>query len=274
MNRALWKKAVSDCWLQLVACGILLILFSWLFVWLMSLFKIGFFAHALNFAPSFLKRMIGVPPQLLATPLGRLSIIYVHVVTLLVCIGWAVGRGSDPITGEIGRGTMDHILSLPVRRVSLLVAPAVMATLGAAILSASVWIGAWIGLQTVSAFRYVAAADLLPGAVNLFAMTFCFTGITTFVSSFSRNRWQTILLAGGFFVLSLIVKLVGRMWPDGSWLKYCSFLGAFEPQRLILMPEGTGSPAINYNLTLLAIGLAGYAAAALVFSRRDIPAPL
>ena len=240
----------------------------------MSLFKVGFLAHFLRLAPDFMKRLMGVPPLLLATPTGQLSFVYVDMVTLLVCLGWAMSRGSDPITGEIGRGTMDHILSLPARRVSVLVAPAVMATLGAAILSLSVWIGAWIGLQTVSAFRNVAAAELMPGTVNLFAMTFCFTGITTFVSSFSRNRWQTILLAGGFFVLSLIIKLVGRMWPYGSWLKYCSFLGAFEPQRLILVTEAAGAQAMKYNLTLLAIGLISYAAAGLVFSRRDIPAPL
>ena len=41
MNLALWKKAVSDAWRQLAASSVLLLLFSWVFVWLMSRFQVA-----------------------------------------------------------------------------------------------------------------------------------------------------------------------------------------------------------------------------------------
>ena len=57
------------------------------------------------------------------------------------------------------------------------------------------------------------------------------------------------------------------------WLAYGSFLSAFDPQRLILLGADGWIVSLRYNGTLLGIGLAGYLAAAIVFSRRDIPVP-
>jgi len=274
MNRALWKKAVSEAWFQLTISSILLVAFSWLFVWLMSLFKIGAWGTLLNLLPSFVEPMLGIPLAKLATPTGQISILYVHVITLLVCIGWAVGRGSEVVSGEIARGTMDLLLSLPIRRVEVLVVAAVVATLGAAILAGSVWLGSCIGLMTIDLPGTVAPQKLIAGAVNLFAMTACLTGITTFLSSWDHDRWRTIWLAGGFFAVSSVIEMTSRMWPPGAWLKYFTFLTAFEPQRLILVPPESWWGSVKPDLLLLSLGLIAYAAAAIVLSTRDIPAAL
>ncbi|HID75242.1 MAG TPA: hypothetical protein EYP56_04515, partial [Planctomycetaceae bacterium] len=148
MNRALWKKAVSDAWPQLAASCILLVAFGWIFVWLMSLFEMPQWLKLLRLMPDFVEPILGVPMARLATPAGRLSVLYVHVITLLPCIGWAVGRGSDAVSGQISRGTMEFLVTLPTPRASLLVAPAVVATLGSALLALSVWAGAGLGLAS------------------------------------------------------------------------------------------------------------------------------
>jgi ABC-2 type transport system permease protein len=273
MNLAIWKKAVSDAWRQLFASCIVLLVFSWIFVWLMSRFPMGKWGMLLSLLPSFVQPMLGVPLAKLATPLGQLSILYVHVITLLVCAGWALGRGSDSISGEIGRGTMDLILSLPVWRFTVMAAPAVVTALGTAVLAASVWLGTLLGLRCVSFEQHVSPNEFLPGAVNLFAMVFCFTGITTMISSGSRDRWRTMGWAGGFFVISTMIKIITRMWPEGQWLNWCTFLTLFQPQDLILTPEGGLAVALKYDLALLVLGLACYAIAAVIFWYRDIPAP-
>ncbi len=273
MNRALWIKALTDTWRHLLASVAILTLFAWLFVWLMSQFRVGGFGLILNLLPGFVQTMVGVPLEKLATPIGQLSIVYVHVVTLLVCVGWALGRGSDSVSGEIGRGTMDLVLSLPVWRVTVLAAPAVVTALGSVLLAASVHLGTMLGLACVHFEHPPAPAAFLPGSINLFCMTFCFTAITTLVSSWGRDRWATIGIAGGFFIFSLILKLVARMWPLGKWLFDLSFLTPFEPQELILMPNFGGRTAVQYDLTLLGLGLACYVAAAVIFGRRDIPGP-
>lgn len=273
MNRALWKKAIGDAWVQLATSALVLILFCWLFVWLMSFLQLGAWTNLLGLVPDFFRPVLGAPIQQLASPLGQLSFLYVHVVTMLVCVGWAIGRGSDIVAGEIARGTMEHLLTLPVWRVSVMLAPAVVTMIGSAVLAFSVWLGVALGLATVEYDGDVPLAPLLPGSINLFAMTFCLAGVTAFLSAFEHDRWRTIWRAGGFFVVSMIIKVVERMWPDGSWLRWFTFLAAFEPQTLILSPADAWEFSLRYDLTLVALGLLAYAAAALVFWYRDIPVP-
>lgn len=272
MNAALWRKALRDAWLQLAVSSVLLILFGWCFVWLMSLFRPGMITAILDYLPSFVEPLIGVPLAKLATATGRISILYVHVVTLLVCLGWAIGRGSDVVSGEISRGTMDLLATLPVRRWWLVVASGTVTAMGAVVLAFSIWGGSLLGMHTVTLPEAIAPRQFLPGVLNLFAMTFCVAGIAAMLSACDRNRWRTMLLAGGFFVVASVVKLIARLWAPGAWLKYLSVLTAFEPQKLILLgPEVTRPMVWQYNGALIAIGLAAYSIAAVVFSRRDIP---
>jgi ABC-type transport system involved in multi-copper enzyme maturation permease subunit len=273
MNLALWKKALADAWRQLLVSGILLALFGWVFVWLQSLIKFGAWVNILNILPDFVEKIAGVPLADLASPQGRIGILYFHLVTLLLCIGWAVGRGTDTVGGGISRGTLELVVTLPVRRASILLIPAAIATLGAAILALSLWLGNWLGLVTVDFAAEVSILQFLPGAVNLFFMTFALTGVTTMLSSLDNNRWRTMWLAVAFFIVSGMLDMVAALWEPGSWLAYCSFLSAFDPQRLIILGPDGWTVSLRYNAVLLAVGLAGYLAAAVVFSRRDIPVP-
>jgi len=272
MNRAIWKKAVGDAWLQLLICGLILVAFGWLFVWLMSQIDLGVWGVMVRAMPSFFRRLSDIPIPAMVTSAGWLTILFIHPITLLVAIGWAVGRGSDSISGEIDRGTMDLVLSLPVRRFTVMLAPAVVATVGAFVLAGALLGGIALGLATCEVSGEVSTRAFLPGAINLACMVFCFTGMTTLVSSFGRNRWRTIIIAGGLYVVSFIIEIVRQFWSAGTWLKYGTFLSAFSPRSLILEPEATGLLAWPYNLPLISLGLAAYAVAAIVLTYRDIPA--
>jgi ABC-2 type transport system permease protein len=273
MNRALWIKAIADAWRQFVVSFALLMLFSWLFVWLMSRFPTGGFGTILNLLPGFVQSLVGVPLAMLSTPVGQLSILYVHIVTLLICVGWALGRGSDSITGEISRGTMDLILTLPIWRVSVVLIPAAVSAAGAILLAAAVMLGTWLGLACVHFDTPIHVSEFLPGAVNLACMIFCFTGITTMISAGMRDRWMAFAISGGLYVVELVIKLVARMWPEGKWLFNFTFLTAFEPQEMILTSDPASHVALRCNLTLLTLGVASYAVAIVIFNRRDIPGP-
>jgi ABC-2 type transport system permease protein len=271
-NPALWTKSINECRYQLLTSVGLLVAFAWVFVWLASLFDVGPLRTILNLLPGFVQPLVGVPLAELATPAGRASVIYVDVITLLICIGWAIGRGSSVVSGDIARGTMELVLTLPVRRYTVIVVPAIVAALGSAILALSVWFGTWLGLVTVGWHREASIWQFLPGVINLFAMTFCLTGITTFLSSWDHDRWRTIWLGGGLFIVATMFKMVARLWPPGEWLKYLSFLTAFEPQQLILM-EDAWSRSLWLSGVLVGLGLLSYLVAIVVFTWRDIPVP-
>ena len=274
MNAAVWKKAINDARGQLLVSCLLLLLFGWFFVWFQSLFKMGAIAGFLTLLPDFVQDLVGVPLEQFVTPRGRISILYMHLITLLICYGWAIARGSSAVSGGISAGTYELLLTLPIRRFTLVVAVGTVASLGAALLALSTWLGNYLGIATVRLEGGpVAAIDFLPGAVNLCFMTFCFAGITTLLSAFDRNRWRTMCLAGGFLVVSILLDMVASMWKPGAWLGYLSFLTAFDPPGLILESDQSWIASLRLNSILLGVGLIAYTLAGLVFSRRDIPVP-
>jgi ABC-2 type transport system permease protein len=274
MNGFLCRKVVSESWLQLAVSGVLLTLFSWAFVWMISLFPADAIAGFLKFMPKFVEPLVGIPLNEFATSTGRASVLFVHVITLLVCIGWAIGRGSDVVSGEITRGTMDLILALPIRRFWHVVASAAMTAFGSFVLAYAVWLGMAIGHMTVPLPKPIELHRMHPGVVNLALMTFALGGITSLFSACDRDRWRTMWLAGGLYAVSSVIKMIARLWAFGAkiGLEYTSFITPFEPQQLILFPPDVAGPlAWRYDLALLGIGLAGYTAAAIVLSIRDIP---
>ncbi|HEX3726577.1 MAG TPA: hypothetical protein VHV08_10060, partial [Pirellulales bacterium] len=111
-------------------------------------------------------------------------------------------------------------------------------------------------------------------------------GLTTMISAGTNFRSRTIGIVGGFYALSMIVKIVGRVAPGWKWLTYGSFFTAFEPQLFVAdvdkswalwIPHAGGRwelGALGYDSILVGLGLACYAAGAVVFCRRDLPAPL
>ena len=84
----------------------------------------------------------------------------------------------------------------------------------------------------------------------------------------------TIGLAVVLYVAAMLLKLVGRMANGFHGLIYASFLTPYEPQRFVDPQFHAAKLAITYNGPLIAAGLACYVAAAVIFTRRDLPAPL
>jgi hypothetical protein len=91
---------------------------------------------------------------------------------------------------------------------------------------------------------------------------------------------------GAWFAGSLIVNLAGRLSDRFHWVYYGSFLSAYKPQVLIAHPEDAWT-ILRFQLgqfdgfglgiqpwLLLGIGAICFAAGAIVFNRREIPAPL
>jgi ABC-2 type transport system permease protein len=263
---------VGDCWVQWLISAVILIGFSWIFIWLVSLVPSSSLIIFLQRFLGFFEKMTGLRSQDFFSPIGRVSFLFVHVVTLLVCVGWAVGRGSAPISGEVGRGRLDLLAALPVHRPTLIFIPAVVTAAGALLLALVLWAGIYVGLKTVTLEKPVSPGQFAPGVWNLAAMVFCLSGITCLVSSWVADRWRAIFLTIGVFLVSFILELVGRMWPAGGWLRYVSFLAAFQPQQLILYKQSGAWAALRPTVVLLGLGVACYVAAAVVFWRRDIPA--
>jgi ABC-2 type transport system permease protein len=274
-STAIWQKTWGDQRVLVLSLAALWGAFPWLYIWLSAQIEMPAFQNVLlKVIPENWQKLSGVPFSEVATYAGRVALAFVDPVVVLTATVWGITRGSDAVSGPLERGTMEMVLAAPVRRSAVFITQALATTAAAAVLCgvllASVWsvvaLGPWAG--KVEPERFV------PAACNVFGLMVCMAGIAACVSAADSYRWRTVGLMCGFYVTSILAKLVGRLSGPLGWVGYLSVLNAYEPQQLV----GGGAEAWRllgwYDGTLLGIGLIAYAVGAVIFSRRDLPAPL
>jgi ABC-2 type transport system permease protein len=274
MNRALWKKALGEVRLMLPCFVVLMFGFQILFVWLTSQVDLQYIQYVLQHMPEYWKRLLPVSVASVSTYVGRVAIGYDHPVVVFGIAFWAVARGSDAVSGPLGRGTLEMVLAQPVRRVSVLLTNAAMTTLGTAAIAAANWAGTFAGLRMFQKMRNIPAFPYAGCALNLFCYALFLAAVTTLLSACDRYRSRTVGLAVGFYIGSLVLKVIGRVSSGYHALLYGSFLAVFEPQRFVDPQFNTAAITLRYDVPLALAGCVCYLVAILIFSRRDLPAPL
>lgn len=278
MNGTLWNKAIIEARFLFAAAALLLFTFMWIFVWITSLVKLDALYSFLEALPPEMSAAIGAPIDEVATVAGRIGLGFVDPVIIFTSAVWGISRGSDVVSGEISRGSMEMLLALPIRRVSVLFTHATVTIIGASLLAAAAWLGTSAGVLTIDLGEEVSPFAFLPAATNLFSLTFFISGAATMASAMDSYRWRTIGLVGGFYVLGLVLKVMSRTTEQLEFLRFFTFLGAYEPQKLITYTLQDTTDAwmttLGYNSILLALGILAYVVAAVVFTRRDLPAPI
>ncbi len=241
-------------------------------------------------------------------PTDFLAVELLHPVVVVLAFLWAVGKSSGAISGELGGGTMELLLSQPVPRGKLILAHLIVDAVTIPVLMLSIAAGTHLGLWTVGEFRVnqevvkkvsekapkfaqekvkelAESQKVLPvkpehqwkGLLNLAALTFAMSGVGLLISACGRNRWRTtgwaVLLVIGMFVLNVIAQL----WDPLAPVRPLTLFFYYQPHRHWLDDLWTvdvGGLAVPAVPLLLAVGAAGYAAAWWVFRKRDLPAPL
>jgi ABC-2 type transport system permease protein len=181
-------------------------------------------------------------------PTDFLAVELLHPVVIVLVFLWAVGKTSGAISGELGGGTMELLLSQPVPRGTLILAHFLVDCITIPVLVLSISAGMHLGLWSVGEFRVndeavnklvdkapafaqtkvrelvdkqkvlpVKPEDQWKGAANLAALVFAMSGLGLFISACGRNRWRTtgwaVLLVLGMFVLNVIAQLWEPLGP-------------------------------------------------------------
>jgi ABC-2 type transport system permease protein len=274
MSPALWTKAWREARWLLAGCCAVVFAFNWIYVWLVSQLPLGRFRLILELLPAELEKLSPVPWSQLLTTEGRVAMSYSEPLVMLIAAVWGIGRGSDAVSGELGRGTLEMLLGQPVRRSAIILSQGSVTALGAGLIAMSAWLGTAAGLSTIQLESTVQPGLFVLPAINLFALTFFLAGITTLASAPDRYRWRTLGIAGSFYVVEMIVEVVGLVVERAAWIRWLTFFSAYKPPRLVTQPDTAVLLAWQHCGVLIGLGLVGYLAATAVFCRRDLPAPL
>ncbi|HJR99062.1 MAG TPA: ABC transporter permease subunit [Actinomycetota bacterium] len=211
--------------------------------------------------PEAIRNIVGAGGY--TTPVGYLEGEFFNTIGPLIMALFAIGAGARSIAGEEEAGTLDLLLSTPVRRRQVLATKA-LATVGGAVVLAGV-AAATIALVGPPFGLSVPVIDVLAACLMLALLGLSFGGVAFAIGAATGRRTLANAVAGGLAVLTFIVNAVA---PTVEWL---SPLRPFTPFRWYQDPEVLIGGLHAANILVLG-GIAGvsYVVAAFAFDRRDL----
>lgn len=279
MFRLLLKKALLESWLLFAACSVMVFVFCWTRVWIVTRFELQRFEPFLDQLKQF-EQFMPVPLEQVLTYSGSLALTFDEPVLILCILVWSISRGSDVVSGELGRGTLEMLLAQPVGRIKLLFAHSLLSVAGVALLTFLVWLGLYVGIHTNSvretihtgaslelplwnwkipitaghdetvyvplAQRVDARAFISP-CFNLFAFSLFILSLSTLLSAVDRYRWRTIGFVVSFYVLELLLLLLAKATPSMAWCHALTFFTLYQPDGIVHLMSG--DPAAAWALT-------------------------
>ncbi|MCG8649751.1 MAG: ABC transporter permease, partial [Pirellulales bacterium] len=286
VDRILMRKYISQSMLLFLACGAALFAFAWVRVWVVSLLDMGQFQAILEQVRGF-ERFSPVEFDALFSYPGRVGLTYDEPVVILCTVIWCISRGSDVVSGELGRGTLEMLLSQPINRRTLLFSHASVSIVGLAFLCLLVWAGIGVGVmattveetvppptirvpllnldvpittaepvkQQVPLRQRVDVRTYAASTFHLFAFGFFLLALSSMLSCFDRYRWRTIGAVVGIYVLQLVMFGLGKSAESLQWLLSLSFFSCYKAQKMTSL-VAKGDLWTPWSLTETAEGMA------------------
>lgn len=265
MNKSLWKKNLAEGGVLLLALIIGAASFAWFRVNVVGELDTSSFRRIMDLVPKSWLKFASVDLEWLISYSGRTGLTLDEPFLIMMFAIWAIVRGSDVVSGEISRGTMEMLLAQPVSRRRVFLIQVGSTILGLAILSLVTWLAMWLAVHTTSVkvaadpepniwslptmlipgnnkepetvekpmSEFVDAADFIPGVVSLFSLAAFVTGFTTLMSSMDRFRWRTLGIAAGFYLVAAMIKILAIASTTFSWAHWLSFFSLYEPEVAI-----------------------------------------
>lgn len=274
IDRVLIRKYASQSALLFASLAVVLFAFAWVRVWVVKLIDMSQFQTILDqfrdferFAPIEFSAMLSYP--------GRVGMTFDEPVVIFCTVIWCISRGSDVVSGELNRGTLEMLLAQPIRRTRLLLSHAVASISGLMVLVLIVWAGVTVGVYATTLEEVIPPpsiripllnlelplsdaepvieqvpmrerVDVLTYAAptfHLFAFGFFLLGLSTMFSAFDRYRWRTIGLSVAVYVLQLVMFGLGKAAESLHWLESITFFNCYRPAMMTALVGDRGLAA-------------------------------
>ncbi len=279
IHRVMVRTYIGQSALLWCSCGLALFSFAWVRVWVTSLLDMGQFRTILEQFREF-EKFAPIEFDALFTYPGRVGMTFDEPIVILCTVIWCISRGSDCVSGELGRGTLEMLLAQPITRRQLLFSHAAVSVTGLALLCLLVWAGVYVGVQTTSIEETLPSPSFtipwlnvelpLSGAesakesmplservdssvfasptFHLFAFGFFLLGLSTLVSCLDRYRWRTVGAVVAFYVIQLVMFGLSKAAKSLEWLGSVSFFSCYKPQKMVTLAVNE-SLAAPWSLT-------------------------
>jgi len=266
MNRGLLLRAFRESWA--ITLGLSLVLLGVVAALTFVLTKFGAqISHdMLDFERRILQAMLGAAVSDRIGPQMLQSIAWVHPVVLALAAAHALIFCTRVPVGEVDRGTIDVLLSLPVSRWQIFLSESFVWVVSGVTLLAAAFAGNALGSLGFPPDQRAAGWKTLLVWLNLFCLYLAMGGITWMVSSLSNRRGRAMTTVFIVFLAFFLLSYLAQFWPPLERFVFLSPLQYHRPYVVFL--NGIG-PWKDMAI-LFALGGVLWLAAGFIFSRRDL----
>lgn len=262
MNLALIKKYVHESAILFIGLLIGVFTFCLFRVRVVGKLDTSQFQQIMDLLPKDWRKFAAVDFDWLVSYLGRTSFTLDEPMLVLLISAWAIVRGSDVVSGELSRGTMEMFLAQPISRRRVFVMHAFLTVVGLLILVLVAWWAMAVGVWTTSVdeSRYpeifgvpmtfaepiktkvamgsqVGPLMFLPGIINFFALGFFLAAASAMVSAWDSFRWRTIGIMSAFYFVNAGIKIFGMSLDENRWITHLSIFGFYSPANAIALTQ-------------------------------------
>lgn len=268
MNPALATRTLRD-YLPLGA-GAAALLFAFVILFMFATHSIpldeGRRWLELEWVRRLLNAMLGADLSKALTTTGLASFVFTHPFTWVLVVAFLFTMSSGVLSGEMDRGTMDTLATLPVSRAKIYMSVSVsVLLLGVPILWAA-WAGVWLGAKLVGVHEPDMMSRLAVVVVNFHAAYFFIAGLSLAISASCERRTQALMWCFLIVFYSFILNLLAAFWPAAKSASFTGFLHYYMPLPIIL----SGEWPLRDMAVLLSAGTLIWFAGMIRFCRRDI----
>jgi len=266
VNRGLIAKAFRETWAATLLFGLALFVVEMALSFVLPRFQKQLSDQWLQvaFIQSIIKAMVGADLSGSAGPEIFTSIPWVHPVVLAVTWAHAIVFCTRIPAGEVDRGTVDILMSMPVTRWRIHLSETVAWLASAAAIFAMATIGNALGSA-------LADAPWQPARIGIVLanLALLYLGVGAFawlLAALSDRRGGAVAAAFIIVVGSFLLNYLAQFWKPLEHVVFLSLVRYYRPFQVLR--DGAWPLRDMAVLTVLAAGL--WAAAGAVFARRDL----
>jgi hypothetical protein len=198
---------------------------------------------------------------------GMLAAIpWVHPLVLALVWAHAITHCTRLPVGEVDRGTIDILLSLPASRWQLYFCETLTwIGIGLVVVGAG-YVGTLAGGVWTEPDARASARDLLRVAANLYCLYLAVGGIAWFISCLSSHRGRAVGAAFGIVLALFLLNFLAQFWDVAGAVKFLGVLDYYRPVEIL----AGGAWALRNMAILVSVAVVFWFAGGVWFARRDI----
>jgi len=231
-------------------------------------------SELLKLMETFIKQM---PPQMQYflgeefigqfTISGLAALGYNHPIVLIFFSMIAIMPPARHIGDEIENGSLELMLSLPVKRFTILVSIWTFSILALLLFVAGCWLGTFWGVKLNPEPVDLPFIGIFKIGLNLFVLMLTINAYTFLIAAYAREGSKVALQAAGITLFFYFFNYATKIWLAIQPLKYFTIFTYFQPQMLM-----TGQVSFVKNiLVLISLTMIFLFFAFRRINRRDIP---